>query len=465
MAGFDRRESMNQDSLNNQTNAMRAPVIGSGWLLVVVFMLAVLLQLPLVLNPGYFSHDELQWAARADVASLSAMPWQDWLAVSDYQYRPLTFNLWLLLSYLLFDSPTWFHGLMVLWGALNAALLFQVARQWQVPWVHSLLAIGFFVTSPYVLYVHGWVATLGDVLVLTSLLLMLLWVKRKGTSTKAWLIGALGTAVALLSKESALSIPAVLGVVWLLQGRQHRWFMATVGAGMVAVAYLALRLPVLLSQPENTHYALSLWHVPWRWLEYHLYWISPHITEPHSTLAKGLKNSTVVAGMLSMAMYIVMWRVHRRFFWALVLGGLAVLGPVLPLAASAAQYGYLLSAWVVLVVAGAWQYSRRTGRVLFMLLGFLSVWHGINTAQMIREVGQVQVVFSPALADILATSEPGQIVRLRLHVDAPAWLFIRLTTGISSYQGVPIGNRMKWVSPHEQADFEVMASGHLAPIP
>ena len=30
-----------------------------------VLALVLLAQLPLVLNPGYFSHDELQWAARA----------------------------------------------------------------------------------------------------------------------------------------------------------------------------------------------------------------------------------------------------------------------------------------------------------------------------------------------------------------------------------------------------------------
>ena len=31
-----------------------------------VLALVLLAQLPLVLNPGYFSHDELQWAARAE---------------------------------------------------------------------------------------------------------------------------------------------------------------------------------------------------------------------------------------------------------------------------------------------------------------------------------------------------------------------------------------------------------------
>ena len=37
----------------------------SGLLPLLAFALVVLAQLPLVLNPGYFSHDELQWAAHA----------------------------------------------------------------------------------------------------------------------------------------------------------------------------------------------------------------------------------------------------------------------------------------------------------------------------------------------------------------------------------------------------------------
>ena len=58
-----------------------------------VFALVLLAQWPLVSNPGYFSHDELQWAARA--GTTGPIPWESWTAVDAFQYRPLTFNLWL----------------------------------------------------------------------------------------------------------------------------------------------------------------------------------------------------------------------------------------------------------------------------------------------------------------------------------------------------------------------------------
>ena len=51
-------------------------------------LLLLALQLPLILNPGYFSHDELQWWARADVPSWSDLPWVPWLDLSPLQYRP-----------------------------------------------------------------------------------------------------------------------------------------------------------------------------------------------------------------------------------------------------------------------------------------------------------------------------------------------------------------------------------------
>ena len=55
-----------------RTTATMRPPIPAGWLL---FAAAVLLQLPLALNPGYFSHDELQWAAFA--ADRVHVPWLD----------------------------------------------------------------------------------------------------------------------------------------------------------------------------------------------------------------------------------------------------------------------------------------------------------------------------------------------------------------------------------------------------
>src|SRR3546814_6477393 len=76
---------------------------------VAVFALAFLGSWLLWTNPGYFSHDELQWASFA--GNSGPIQWVPWLDVASFQYRPLTFNLWLWLSRHLFDTPQLFHAL------------------------------------------------------------------------------------------------------------------------------------------------------------------------------------------------------------------------------------------------------------------------------------------------------------------------------------------------------------------
>ncbi|MEP7098560.1 MAG: hypothetical protein ABI748_12920, partial [Dokdonella sp.] len=85
----------------------------------VVFACLVVLQLPLVCNPGYFSHDELEWWARASVAGWAQLPWVSWTAVADFQYRPLTFNLWLLLAHGFAAKPYLMHLIVVSLGCVN----------------------------------------------------------------------------------------------------------------------------------------------------------------------------------------------------------------------------------------------------------------------------------------------------------------------------------------------------------
>src|SRR4051794_11207562 len=125
-----------------------------------VFALVVLAQWPLVSNPGYFSHDELQWAARA--GTQGPIPWQSWTAVDAFQYRPLTFNLWLWLSRYLFAQPPLFHAVLVGWGAANAVLLMAVARRFDVARWPAACAALVFALGPFGAYVHGWVGTLAD---------------------------------------------------------------------------------------------------------------------------------------------------------------------------------------------------------------------------------------------------------------------------------------------------------------
>ncbi|TXH74682.1 MAG: hypothetical protein E6Q88_04145 [Lysobacteraceae bacterium] len=268
-----------------------------------VFALVCLAQLPLIFNPGYFSHDELQWAARADTPAGQRLPWFAWTAVETYQYRPLTFNLWLLLSRWWFEQPQLFHAVCVFWGAANAAMLAALGRRFGMGPTAAALGALAFALGPYAVFVHGWVGTMADLLWLSCALGIGLIVARVSRPWWAFCAAATLTLIGLLGKEAAITIPPLLAVAWWFDARKPAWMAATIGAGGVAAVYLGLRYQALLQSPrDGAQYALSAWHPPLRWIEYQLFAQIPTLLETFTTLARGVDGRVAVAGLLWLAL-------------------------------------------------------------------------------------------------------------------------------------------------------------------
>lgn len=433
------------------TGTARTPMRNAGgW----VLLAALLLQLPLVLNPGYYSHDELQWAAFAQAGT--QVPWTD---LSPFQYRPLTFNLWMALSRALFDSPMLFHATLVAWGSLNAALLCLVGRGFGLrAWPAALGALAF-ALSPYAVFTHGWIGCIADLAWLSCALLAALAVQR----APMWLstaLAALLMAIALLAKEAAFAIPPLLALAWLFDARKPKWLLAMLATGAVAALYLWLRMDVLLHAPrEGTQYVLSLANVPLRWIEYQLFAPIVPLLESTNTLRRLLP--ACIAGLLWLAMLVAVAHASRRSAALFLLGGIAALLPVLPLGSSLNHYGYAWAAVAAMAIASAWPLATRNGRIAIALFAALTVLHGGVVMLRMREVGVIQSVFSPALAQAVRTD--GEL-RLRLAPDAKEWVFLRLTHAIPSYDGVAIGERVRIVGADEAADYVVQADGHLQPL-
>ncbi len=434
--------------------------MASPWLVVPAIMLVVLLaQLPLILNPGYFSHDELQWAVRADAGYIFP-----WIGTDAFQYRPLTFNLWMWLSRHLFAQPQLFHLVLVAMGATNAALLHVLARRLGAATLPAAIAAVLFALGPYAAYVHGWVGTLGDVVWVGCALLIGL----VATPPKPWWFGAFATlvltATALFAKEAALSIPALALVAWLFDApRRRQWQVVLLASAVPVLAYLAARYgPLLSAPPQGNTYAWSVAHIPVRWLEYQLFLPNLPVFEVHNALSRGITDKrTLIAAVLWLALLVALSRVGWRWAAAFVAGGIAALGPVLVLGASANQYGYGFAAFVAGLLAVAWPALPRWGRGVALLMAALTTLHGINVMRQMRHVGEVQAVFSPALAGALQPRT--QPLRLAPAADAESWIFQRLTHGIPSYRGVPIGDRVQLVDVGEPADLVIQDDGRLEP--
>lgn len=424
---------------------------------VLVFALACLLQLPLALNPGYYSHDELQWAAYA--VDAVQVPWLD---LSAFQYRPLTFNLWMLLSRALFDTPMLFHAVLVAAGALNATLLFVVGRGFGTASRPAMAGALAFVLSPYAVYTHGWVGCIADLLWVGCALLLAVCVQRGRQDLPAALASALLTAVALLAKEAAFAIPPLLALAWWFDGRKPKWLFAMLASGAVAALYLGLRLDVLLHAPrEGAQYTLSLAHVPLRWLEYQLFPAIVPLQEAITTLQRPLP--ALVAGGLWLGLLAALWQAGRRFAALFLLGGIAALVPVLPLGSAWNHYAYGFAAIAAMTVAAAWPRASRIGRIACSAFALLTALHGGAVMWRMQQVGRIQSVFSPALAEAVRTHADTSPVVLRIGPGIKPWIVQRLTHDIPRYDDVPIGNRVRIATDGEAADYIVEADGRLRP--
>ncbi|MBN8727820.1 MAG: hypothetical protein J0H15_08975 [Xanthomonadales bacterium] len=434
------------------------PILHSGPM---AFLLLVLLQAPLVFNPGWFSHDELQWAARADVARFADLPWVAWSNWLAFQYRPITFNLWLLLSYLFFATPYLMHGVFVGLGSLNALLLAAVLEGAGVERRVALAAAAIFVLSPFVAYVHGWVGTLADLLVLLVALLGLRLLQgmtgmddyRDALATAATM---LLMAAALFCKESAVVLPLALLPALYRHPYPRRALVAIVLSSVPALAYLLLRIATLLASPvAHAGYAWSLQQAPLRLAEYLLFPFMPPLLEVGATLDKSPLRLLAAAVCLALLLVAL---ARRGWHWPLAWLGLvaALLGPVLILATSYRQYAYLASAAAVGIAATAWERLGRLLRAALALVMAVTILHGASVMGRMHAVGVVQHNFDTDLRHLLAHGIEAPLIAPAASADR--WMLERFLHEVPTY------GHARLAKPGRPATFIMQRDGHLVPI-
>jgi hypothetical protein len=439
-----------------------APSVPSrAWIAFLLFALAG--QAWLLLNPGYFSHDELQWGAFAQAGPLSTLGWQDWRDWRAFQFRPLTFDLWLLLARGLFATPWAMHALFVAMGtAIGGGLLCLLVRI-GVAWRVALVAALAFVLGPVAIYTHGWTATLADLLWVGLGMLAANLVLRVASGRALAIAVASLTVLALLAKEAAVVLPALAALAWVLSGRRREWAVAAIASGVPVAIYLALRVGVILFAPRpDGAYAWSLASIPAQWATWQLYPYVPAVFEPVNALQVKAKHQVIVL-LLLMALWSLVARANwRAATWGL-LGGALALGPVLLLHGPSNQYAYAYSAVVAGAVAVAWPRLGRGGRGVVVLLLVLSTWHGANVARQMHRVGTLQARFSPALAAAVAQAGDAP-VRVRLPVKDDG-VYAGLAHDIPAYAGVVMKDRVVVVAHDDPrtADYAIAADGSLQP--
>ena len=438
------------------------------WAVFGVVALGVLLaQGILIFNPGYFSHDELQWAVIANQHQGCAFCNGMWADLHAFQYRPLTFSIWIWLSQRLFEHPYAFHAVLVAGGAVNAAMFALLLRRTGLGVASAVLGSLVFALGPYAAFTIGWVGTIAELIWVACCLCIGLLMQR---NARPWLsYGAvfLLTSVALLAKETAVVIPALLALAWWFSGRRRHWGAATLAAALPVLMYLAIRLKVILHGPSDGAdvYAWSLMSIPVRWAEFQLFPTVTNLFGSDGMLAHGLRgNHLQKALLLWLALAWALWRAGPRYLAAFLLAGTAALGPVLILQVAATWYGYGFEAVTTAVCAMAWVDMPRPGRVVLALVAGICVWHGVYIMRMTHDIGEKQARFSPALAAAISAGS-GKPVSLSVQNERERWIYERFTFQIPSYRGVPIGDRVRLVAPGASADYEIMSNGALDRLP
>lgn len=430
-----------------------------------VALVGAVLLLPLALNPGWFSHDELQWAAFA--RPLDGVPVAaGWLEVERFQYRPLTFELWLALSAWLADLPRWHHAIHAGFGLGIALALRGTLVAWRVAPATAGIAALMFLTHPYAVFVHAWVATLADLLWVGAGIAIagLLAPTAAGRPPGAGRVLAVASlvALALLAKEAAVVLPALVLVLAMLT-RQRAHLAAAMVAAVPVIAYLTLRLPVILSAPADPIYGWSLAAVPARALGYFAF---PYaLVLPEIVLLERLPRIALLAlGAIAAVHVALVARVSPRAALGWVAGGLVAVAPVLILSSASNQYGYGFAA--IASVAGALAIARARGRVRTALVALAAALalHGLVVGWHVVDAGVRASRFVPTLAATLRDWSGPEPLRLSIDGAGRAWLWTRLTHEIPHLGGVPVGDRVVIVGPGEAADVRVRRDGRIERI-
>jgi hypothetical protein len=426
---------------------------------------AFVLSLPLIFNSGYFSHDELQWLAFADKPSLADVPWSAWFDFTPFQYRPLTFNLWLLLSHFIGYQPIAMHLVRVLFGLAAAWLLRSVLLQLNVSPRRATFAGWIWLLTPYSVYTHGWVGTFGDSLCLIFMLLALrhALIQSSADSWKSVIGNALPvaalTALALMSKESAVVFPAAM-LIAAARRRDRIGVAVFAASACIVLTYLVLRLhAILYPHDAASGYHWSLANIPARIAEYTVF---PFLVGHFEVIASRTHLTNWAAlfglGIVVAASLGAGWR-RCLIFW---IGWIVALGPVLILDNAYNQYAYLAGAWACAFLAWTWPRIRVALRMLMILSVAMLLVHGTQQIRDIRRVGQIQRNLYADLPGIVAGA--AQPIAIQTQYSGDDFILRRLLTDIPSYQRVPIGDRVRFVAHAVQdarPDYRMSRNGHL----
>ncbi|HDO0990806.1 TPA: hypothetical protein P2M87_003869, partial [Aeromonas salmonicida] len=212
----------------------------------IIFIIGIFFSLGIIMNPGYFSHDEISWGLKA--IGSNNFNFSHVLSYDDFHYRPLNFNLWLLLSHYFFDFPQLFHLIILSWGLANSIIFYLVLIRLDFERSSALIAAIVSTIMPSIVFVNGWIGTIADIAWLFFCLISFLtYIIFRGVI--GYFSSLLLFIMALMFKETAVVYPGIV-FIYLVYERfsSKRTLAYFFSISAIFIIYIYLRYQFLFSK-------------------------------------------------------------------------------------------------------------------------------------------------------------------------------------------------------------------------
>lgn len=421
----------------------------------IIFTIGLLLSLGLIMNPGYFSHDEVGWGVKAiSASSVFNIEYYNVFNYAEFHYRPLNFNLWLFTSYYLFDTPQLYHLFLVCCGLVNSVLIYLILKNEvdeRVAFLTSLIST----VMPTVLFVNGWIGTIADVFWFMCCAISFLIYQRTrliaSSSIISLVIATLFFIFALMFKEAAVAFPGVIFLYILYisfknnsfldvyKNRQDVKFFLT--STVIMLLYLIVRFEFLFPS-EGGGYTTSIFNIPTRMLEYFIYPFLIDNIEVHGLFEQHRTSQIIVALCLHFFLIALLCR-KKIFNYILYFSFYFVTSvPILILEMSLPHYIYA-SGFVMAFSVSYLFYKERVTRIISVVLFLMLAWHGINVQRNFVFTGIYHNNFINTLYSVVKSNHDASCNYLiKAEPGSASWIAIRAISFRSEIDDLDIEQRV-----------------------
>lgn len=395
--------------------------------IILIIGIAIVSSLMIIANPGFFNHDEWDKADHVMRHGFGGYV-HDYVRLQQtlefgHPIRPVSFFIQGIAALFMHGYPFVVHLMDVLMHAAVGAMFFVAIRRVhenrQFAWASAII----FLISPLAAFSVAWPAALMDRLYILFGLVAFVaaydYINQKRTVISLTIV-FIASSMAILSKETALILPAtliVLPLFSLISLRNKRLWVAFVVWCIPIILYLLYRAPALansVSGAISTPYSASLTNVPEGLIIYAIYPFLWPLVEAHAWHVQLLPRIWF-AGLAHATLLILLWRALSFRVMLAYLGGYALfLIPILPIASKAAHYlygsGLVTSIAIAALLAGKWSEARKFRLLIPLAMLMVLTLHSLVIQRDIYQTGVCMSVASKTIeSSYLATGSPSEM--------------------------------------------------------